>query len=172
MKQELRKKYSLIRKSIQNRTEKDMLINEKLNAIASGHSSVFIYVSMGSEVFTHDFIIKNADKVYIPFTQNNTMKALKYIGGELNADKLGNIQASSSYGEEGNPTLTIVPMLAFDRSCYRLGYGGGYYDKYLSNSFTVKLGIAYDEQFTDENFAEIFDIPLDMIITPTKIYKR
>ncbi|MCH5164379.1 MAG: 5-formyltetrahydrofolate cyclo-ligase [Clostridiales bacterium] len=170
-KQELRKQFTLVRKSIANRTEKDTAIAEKLQTIIGGHDSVFCYVSFGSEVSTHKFIQKNADKIYVPYTNGGIMKCLKYLGGELNADKLGNID-QSCYGNEGNPTLTIVPMLAFDKFCYRLGYGGGYYDKFLSSAFTVKVGVAYDEQFTDEVFAEIFDVPLDMIITPTKIYKR
>ena len=170
-KQQLRKKYSEIRKNITDRNEKDRMISEKLQTIISGHDSVFVYVSFGSEVNTHEFIQKNSDKVYIPHTENGVMKCKKYMGGELNADKLGNI-ATHCYGEEGKPTLTVVPMLAFDKSCYRLGYGGGYYDKFLSSAFTVKVGIAYDEQYTDEAFAEIFDIPLDFIITPNTIYRR
>lgn len=161
----------MVRKSIENREQKDRQIAEKLNAIAAGHTSVFVYVSFGSEVSTHEFIAANADKVYIPFTEGGVMHCRKYLGGELNADKLGNVDPSC-YGEEGSPTLTVVPMLAFDRSCFRLGYGGGYYDRYLSSAFTVKVGIAYDEQLTEENFAELFDVPLDMIITPTTIYKR
>lgn len=170
-KQELRKKYSTIRKSIENREQKNQAIAEKLQAIAAGHESVFVYVSFGSEVDTHEFIKRNSDKVYIPQTKDGKMECLKYLGGELNADKQGNV-GQSCYGDEGQPTLTIVPMLAFDKSCYRLGYGGGYYDRFLSSAFTVKVGVAYDEQYTAENFAELFDVPLDMIITPKKIYKR
>lgn len=170
-KKELRKHYSLIRKNIVDRENKNIAIIDKLNEISEAHQSVFIYVSFGSEVNTHEFIKNNSSKVYIPFTSDGIMKCLKYKGGTLNADKLGNLD-KSSYGSEGTPTLTVVPMLAFDRSCYRLGYGGGYYDRFLQDSISVKVGIAYDEQFTEENFAEIFDIPLDMILTPTKIYKR
>lgn len=170
-KQELRKKYSAIRKNIDGRQEKDKAIAQKLQEIASAHETVFSYVSFGSEVDTHEFIERNAKKIYIPYTFDGVMKCRKYLGGPLIADKLGNIE-QSAYGEEGNPTLTIVPMLAFDKSCFRLGYGGGYYDRFLQNSFTVKAGVAYDEQITETNFAEIFDVPLDFIITPTKIYKR
>ncbi|MBE5731000.1 MAG: 5-formyltetrahydrofolate cyclo-ligase [Clostridiales bacterium] len=170
-KQQLRKKHSLIRKAIENRDEKDKLIAERLQDIVRGHESVFCYVSFGSEVGTHDFIRANAEKIYIPYTNDGVMKCLKYVGGDLTADKQGNV-ALSCYGEQGTPTITVVPMLAFDSACYRLGYGGGYYDRYLSSAFTVKVGVAYDEQFTNEAFCELFDVPLDMIITPTKIHKR
>ncbi len=170
-KQELRKKYSAIRKNIIDREEKNRAIMQSLMELSAGHQSIFVYVSFGSEVDTHEFIKSNADKVYIPFTTEGKMKCLKYLGGELIADKLGNVNVSC-YGDEGEPTFTVVPMLAFDKSLYRLGYGGGYYDRFLQNSFTVKVGVAYDEQITDENFAEIFDVPLDIIVTPTHIYKR
>ncbi len=170
-KKELRKKFSLIRKSIENKSEKDFLISQKLQNIIDNYETFFTYVSFGSEVCTHEIIKNNIDKVYIPYTNGGEMKCLKYVGGELNADKLGNL-STNSYGSEGSPTLTIVPMLAFDSACYRLGYGGGYYDRFLSSAITVKIGIAYDEQFTDETFAEIFDVPLDMIITPTKLYRK
>ena len=170
-KKELRKQYSLIRKSIQNREEKNLDILNKVQSIIDCHESVFCYVSFGSEVNTHEIIRNNVEKMFIPHTSDGVMKSLKYVGGDLDADKLGNVNPSC-YGQEASPTLTIVPMLAFNNSCYRLGYGGGYYDRYLQNAFTVKVGIAYDEQFTEETFAEIFDIPLDMIITPTKIIRR
>ena len=123
-KQELRKKYSSIRKNIVGREEKNLMILKKLQEIAKGHSSIFVYVSFGSEVDTHTFIKNNAEKIYIPYTAEGKMKSLKYLGGELNADKLGNID-KKCYGREEIPTLTVVPMLAFDSSCYRLGYGGG-----------------------------------------------
>lgn len=170
-KKELRKQYSLIRKSILNREEKNLAIANKVQAIIDCHESVFCYVSFGSEVSTHQIIANNKEKIYIPYTNDGVMQCLKYMGGDLNADKLGNV-GSLCYGQSGTPTLTIVPMLAFDQSCYRLGYGGGYYDRFLQNAFTVKVGVAYDEQFTEEMFAEIFDIPLDMIITPTRIIRR
>lgn len=170
-KNELRKKYSEIRKSIANRSKKDSAIEEKLEMIASGHSTIFAYVSFGSEVNTHNFIQKNIGKIYIPYTDGSFMECRKYVDGLLCADKRGNVDLSC-YGEIGKPTLTIVPLLAFDKACYRLGYGGGYYDKFLSSAVTVKVGVAYDEQLTDTEFAEIFDVPLDIIVTPTTIYKR
>lgn len=170
-KQVLRKKFGAIRRTIENREQKDFAIFEKLQELSRAYPKIFCYVSFGSEVDTHRFITENADKIYIPFTKDGTMKCRKYLGGDLSADKLGNL-SPACYGEEGDPMLTVVPMLAFDNSCFRLGYGGGYYDKFLVNAFTVKIGLAYDEQFTEEVFNEIFDVPLDMILTPNKIYKR
>ena len=68
------------------------------------------------------------------------------------------------------PTLLLVPMLAFDAVGYRLGYGGGFYDRTLSllkasNPSTLAVGVAYAAQQVDAVPRNHFDQPLDWIIT-------
>ncbi|MEM7122897.1 MAG: 5-formyltetrahydrofolate cyclo-ligase [Pseudomonadota bacterium] len=68
------------------------------------------------------------------------------------------------------PTLLLVPMLAFDSVGYRLGYGGGFYDRTLSllkasNSSTLAVGVAYAAQRVDAVPRNHFDQPLDWIVT-------
>lgn len=69
--------------------------------------------------------------------------------------------------------LLIVPGLVFDRQGYRIGYGGGYYDRYLANVSpkVEKLSLAYSFQVMDEESLprEAFDIPVDTIITDREI---
>lgn len=68
--------------------------------------------------------------------------------------------------------MVFVPLLAFDSRGYRVGYGKGYYDKFLSkaNKDTLKIGFSFFE--AEENISDIdeYDIPLDICITPHKIY--
>ena len=67
-------------------------------------------------------------------------------------------------------TLIIVPALAFDKSGYRMGYGGGYYDTYFENNpLGYKLGIAFDEMLVDNVPIEVHDKPVDMLITDKEI---
>ncbi|MDM5315904.1 5-formyltetrahydrofolate cyclo-ligase [Fictibacillus sp. b24] len=61
--------------------------------------------------------------------------------------------------------LIIVPGLVFDRRGYRIGYGGGYYDRYLQTYQGLKISLAYSFQTTDTLPHEEFDIPVDHIIT-------
>jgi len=63
--------------------------------------------------------------------------------------------------------LIIVPLLAFDKENYRLGWGGGFYDRFLARQpQAVKIGLAYWNGFASEGLPhEPHDIPLDMIIT-------
>lgn len=73
------------------------------------------------------------------------------------------------------PDILIVPLLAFDRSGTRLGYGGGYYDKTLSllkkHKRVTSVGLAYDQQICLFPLPkEDHDVPLDWVITPSKAY--
>lgn len=61
--------------------------------------------------------------------------------------------------------LLIVPGLAFTMEGYRLGYGGGYYDRYLLNFFGKTLSLAFKEQIIPQLPVEEHDIPVAKIIT-------
>ena len=73
------------------------------------------------------------------------------------------------------PNILLVPLVAFDSNCYRIGYGGGYYDRYLKKLEKKKLfksiGFAFSFQKTKHLPIEIFDKSLNMVITDKKIYK-
>ena len=62
-------------------------------------------------------------------------------------------------------TLIIVPALAFDRSGYRLGYGGGYYDRMLASSTCLCVGLAFHELLVDTLPREAWDRPVSAICT-------
>lgn len=72
------------------------------------------------------------------------------------------------------PRVILAPMLAFDAGCWRLGYGGGFYDRTIAglrdagHSVSV-LGIAYAEQQVDQVPVGPFDMALDGVITPAGI---
>lgn len=69
--------------------------------------------------------------------------------------------------------LIIVPGLAFDGGFHRLGYGGGFYDRYLDACrFFVSCGAAFDCQLREDLPCEPTDYPLDYIVTETKLLER
>ena len=68
-------------------------------------------------------------------------------------------------------TVCIVPALRFDRSGHRIGWGGGFYDRFLSGYSGVSVGICY-EQCCGEVPKNDHDIPVDMVITENGIYSR
>ena len=70
------------------------------------------------------------------------------------------------------PKVILAPMLAFDPACWRLGYGGGFYDRTLAglrdDGLAVRaIGIAFDGQLVDKVPVGPFDVPLDAVLTPS-----
>lgn len=72
----------------------------------------------------------------------------------------------------------LVPALAFDFKCHRLGRGGGYYDRALAelsstNPTAIKIGVGLDLQISEEPFpTEPFDVPMDWVVTETRCLER
>lgn len=68
--------------------------------------------------------------------------------------------------------LVFVPLLAFDEKGYRVGYGKGFYDKFLTGcrADCIKMGISYFPPVPEITDKHEFDVPLDLCITPNKLY--
>lgn len=73
--------------------------------------------------------------------------------------------------------LVIAPGLAFDETCKRLGRGGGYYDKFLSEGKgreAVKIGLAFDAQIVDADEIPLdpWDVVLDLVVSKSHVYRK
>jgi 5-formyltetrahydrofolate cyclo-ligase len=68
--------------------------------------------------------------------------------------------------------LILVPLLAIDKTGFRVGYGKGYYDKYLAESRKdcIKAGFSYFEPINEIADKADFDVPLNLCITPQSVY--
>lgn len=69
--------------------------------------------------------------------------------------------------------LVLVPLLAFDKQGHRIGYGKGYYDRFLNHATpkTLKMGLSLLEAVDEISDPSPLDIPLDFCITPTRVWK-
>jgi 5-formyltetrahydrofolate cyclo-ligase len=67
--------------------------------------------------------------------------------------------------------LILIPALACDRQGYRLGYGGGFYDRWLPKSTGIKTGIIFNGFYIDQIPSDIWDVPLDAIITDAQLLR-
>ncbi len=67
----------------------------------------------------------------------------------------------------------VVPGISFDPKCNRLGFGGGYYDRFLPRlrNEAQKIAVCFDCQISESLEAEPWDCPVDLVVTETKIYK-
>ncbi len=72
---------------------------------------------------------------------------------------------------EARIDLVVVPGLAFDRRGHRIGWGGGYYDRFLAQVQTVKIGLCYDELVLDCIPGEPHDVPVNIVVAETAIYQ-
>lgn len=85
----------------------------------------------------------------------------------------GRVEEPYEAAPVGTPDVLFVPLLAFDADGFRLGYGGGHYDRALAalraNGHALAVGIAYAGQEMDRLPHEAHDEPLDMVITEREI---
>ena len=70
------------------------------------------------------------------------------------------------------PDVLLVPLVAFDKNKYRIGYGGGYYDKLLCMyPNTLKIGLTFNERILKDIPIENHDISMDYVFTNDNYYK-
>ncbi len=143
--------------------------------------TIFIYLSFGSELDTKTIINKalmDGKKVYIPkiYKADKSMRAVSLESfKDLKKNSMGILEPidDSNYIEKENIDLIIVPGAVFDFNGNRIGYGGGYYDRYLEDIKEInnKVVLAYDLQIVDFINPEPHDISFDYIVTNTKFIK-
>ena len=132
---------------------------------------IYIYVNYNREVITTDIIRKSlavGKKVYVPKIQDNVIKfhEIHSIEDDLALGAYGILEPTYDSPDDLRDGLLVMPGLAFDMEFHRIGYGGGFYDKYLTlpNSH-IKLALAYDFQIFDIITTDEFDVKVDAIIT-------
>ncbi|NBI06254.1 5-formyltetrahydrofolate cyclo-ligase [Senegalia massiliensis] len=142
--------------------------------------TIMVYLSFKQEVDTFNLIDKMrglGKKVVITYTdkKENVLIPCRLIDLEDSLEKnpFGYLEPKEDSIEKVNPSeidLIITPGLAFDKKGNRVGYGGGYYDKLLKSApQATKIAVSYDFQIFSEVPSEKFDIPVDYIVTPTRI---
>ena len=176
----LTQKRELIKKKSINQFSLD-LFNELIQSI--NHKDIkYIasFFSIRSEISTNKLnkkIIEMKKILSFPVILKNSQELIfKKINLNENL-KLGkfNIPEPKYDNDEVIPQLFFVPCLGFDLNGYRLGYGGGYYDKTFSklNRLNLKfytVGFAFDEQKQNEIPRDYFDYKLDFVLTEKQLY--
>jgi 5-formyltetrahydrofolate cyclo-ligase len=98
-----------------------------------------------------------------------------WVPGEALAPGAFDIPVPLENAPEVTPDVLLVPMLAFDRKGFRLGYGGGFYDRTLEKLRAVKrvvaIGVAYHAQMVDEVPIGLHDAPLDYVMTEQECFR-
>lgn len=148
------------------------------------HYSVFLPMLHRGEINTWHFI-QTMQEVYpnavacVPVVVGKELKhALlpknPMEEGALAASSLGVLEPTSPQWVDNKALeVVIVPLLAFDSKGFRLGYGGGYYDRLLEECAEncVFIGVGMDAAYCESLPSEPHDIPLHYCVTPTKIWR-
>ncbi|MEE1013028.1 MAG: 5-formyltetrahydrofolate cyclo-ligase [Clostridia bacterium] len=172
----LRKRQKALRDGIspQLRREYSRSIADKALALVEGLAArtVFVYLSYGSEPETHALIrelLNRGIRVGVPVcdTKTHTMDAVTLNGWEELVPGAYGILEPQGGGviPPGEIDLILVPGLAFDNEGYRLGYGGGYYDRYLQNFHGVSAGLAFSACCAEALPRDAFDLPVSHVLT-------
>jgi len=141
---------------------------------------IHIYASMDerNEVDTYSIInhaLKNKKRVIVPVMK--PAGKLKHCEidstNSLKKNSWGVPEPVNQNPLEGiNPDIIFVPMVAGDLQKNRLGYGKGYYDRFLASTKSVKAGLLFEKQLSDESIpVDTYDVPLDILITEKRILK-
>ncbi len=141
--------------------------------------TVLIYVSTPIEVDTLQ-IIKNAladgKKVAVPRCISGTRNmAFHYINGleDLSPGAFSVLEPSESAPvvTDFSGTLMLVPAFLYDRNGFRLGYGKGYYDRYMANYTGISVGLCYEREVRPYLYHGRYDRAVDFILTEKRIRK-
>lgn len=180
-KSEMREKYLAIRKEIPEEQKKalDSKILDRLFAsITYRHSTdVLLYASIKNEVDTWiimDRAISDGKKVAFPCCNADNTMTYRYVTdrSQLSERTFGILEPDESCEEykPSNFSLLIVPALVFDKNGYRVGYGKGFYDRFLSGFSGVSIGLTYQKLLLKEVPKGRFDRHVDVIITEKGVY--
>ncbi len=186
MKKEIRRNMLSRRNSMtaEEINEKSRIIFQRLINFGPYKESknILSYLSFGSEVTTNDIIdysISQEKKVSVPLCIKETteMVACSFsTWQDISKGTYGILEPNKSSLRIVDRTtidLILVPGAAFDKLGNRVGYGAGYYDRFLNraNKNTCTVALAFSLQLVSKIPRGLFDVPLDYIITEDGIIK-
>ena len=175
-KEDLRKKYLNIRRNIDlsDKVEYDKDIFKKVINLQEYIESKLIltYVSLKDEVDTLKLIeysLSIGKKVAVPKCIGKEMKF--YLIDSVSDLKEGDFgilePINDNILDNFESSICVIPGICFDRKGNRIGYGGGYYDRFLSTYNGLKIGITYKECICDKIDRDKYDVKLDKVICNT-----
>ncbi len=160
------------RKDIKDKEIKSLIIvNKIINLDIYKNSKIIaLYKSINDEVITNyliNYSLKCGKIVLLPRVVNRNLLFFKYQENDQLEKSKFNVLAPiyNEFNIVNNIDLIIVPGVCFDKEKNRMGYGKGYYDRYLKDKKVYKIGICYDEMLYESVPINLYDIKMDLVIT-------
>ena len=147
-------------------------------------NNIMLYLSFNNEVNTYPLVkwcLNNDKKVIVPYCVNSSRQIIPFeinnLTSDLTKSTFGIMEPKHEILRKANIEdidLIIVPGVVFDEHCNRIGFGAGYYDRFLPKRVknTSTIGIAYDYQVINKIPTGVYDVPLDFVITEKRIITK
>ena len=139
--------------------------------------TVCVYMPTGNEIDTAEIIRyckENGKRLAAPRVNGDTME-FYYFTDETDMEQgaYDIWEPTGTEAVEDEESLVIMPGVAFDLSCNRIGYGKGYYDRYLSaHPHMKKVALAYDFQIVGRIKREVHDVRPDVVVTESRVIMK
>ena len=169
------------RKHLSRDYEEKNMSHVHLRPLLNNMNSDYVgsYIDYNSELSTraiHKYLNEQNINICLPKIdyQTNEINFFKYSTGTKLIKNKYNILEPEITNEIIFPKLVLVPLLAFNEIGFRIGYGGGFYDKYFSfqeEKEIIKVGLGFSFQNVYEIPIESHDQKLDWILTESYLYK-
>ncbi|WP_099204264.1 5-formyltetrahydrofolate cyclo-ligase [Scatolibacter rhodanostii] len=177
---ELRKILRAKRKNIEFKLEKDRAIAKAFTELPAYQNAeqIFLYMSKQEEVDTEwiwNCAMKDGKEVLSPYCPPNSAEMQFYLvtdKSKLVKSEFGVLEPNPAQAEQKpvkETSICIVPGLSFTEEGFRLGYGKGYYDRFLALHKIFSIGFCYDELLSDSLPVNTFDQRVNMVLTDKKV---
>ena len=173
----LKAKRAELGSDFRQKADKEILENLLSLSEIQNAKKVLCFVSTESEIDTKKLInllIEMQKTIAVPkcIDKNGIMKFYEIASlDSLERNSFGILEPSEINCKElsdFSQSVCIVPALAFDKNGQRIGYGKGYYDRFLAHYNQTKIGICYDEFLLDSIICDKNDIAVDKVVTQSK----
>ena len=173
-----KKRFSLTKQEVDDLSQRVFKQLDKLNIWKLKHYHIFISILKYNELDTSSIInkLKSEQKIIIvPKISNNELVHIA-INDET---KFGLNEYGIKEPNDGNHfvienlDIIFIPLLAFDIEGHRVGYGKGYYDRFLklANNSTLKIGLSFFDPINKILDIDDNDVKLDYCVTPKQVHK-
>lgn len=155
----------------------DLFASFDLSSVRAIH--LFLPIAAKNEPDTFLFIdwlaIHYPDiRIIVPMADFDTSLMANYVytgRKDLVESLYGILEPERAELYSGELDMVLIPMLAFDLQGYRVGYGKGFYDRFLQDADVLKVGLCFFDPVDRIEDVNVQDVRLDSCITPNKIYR-
>ncbi len=162
-----------IRKSIFSLAKNKQIIqNIKNFEIYQNAKNIMFFYPLDYEVDLRELFVQNLSEkcCFLPKTVNDEIFICKYENeSSLVKGNFGILEPSTKIEKDEKLDLIFVPALCVDKNKNRLGYGKGFYDRFLAKNNVVTIAAVFDELIFDEVMTNDFDKKIDYIISDKRI---